>query len=81
MHHFHKKLPYQKLMLRQIEWWLQNGPLTKDRVLPVTTLFLENFVSVKEPLIKSWFNVQATQMLIFVLFARARVLFDTVFSL
>ena len=26
-------------MLRQIEWRLQNGPLTKSGVLPVTTLF------------------------------------------
>ena len=25
-HHFHTKLPHQKPMLRQIEWWLQNGP-------------------------------------------------------
>ena len=33
-------------MLRQIEWWLQNGPITENGVLPVTTLFFENFVSV-----------------------------------
>ena len=26
-------------MLRQIEWRLQNGPITKSGVLPVTTLF------------------------------------------
>ena len=38
IHHFHAKLPYQKPMWRQIEWWLQNGPITKNRVLPVTTL-------------------------------------------
>ena len=29
----------QKSMLRQIEWWIQNGPITKSGVLPVTTLF------------------------------------------
>ena len=38
MCHFHTKLQYQKPMLRQIEWWVQNGPITKNRVLPVTTL-------------------------------------------
>ena len=38
-HHFDTKLPYQKPMLRQIEWWVQNGPITKNGVLPVTTLF------------------------------------------
>ena len=30
-------------MLRQIEWQLQNGPITVSGVLPVTTfIFLEN---------------------------------------
>ena len=42
-HHFHTKLPYQKLMLRQTEWWVQNGPITKNEVLPVTTLFSWKF--------------------------------------
>ena len=28
-------------MLRQIEWGVQNGPITKNRVLPVTTFFLK----------------------------------------
>ena len=37
-HYFHSKLLSQKPMLRQIEWWLQNGPITKSGVLPVTTL-------------------------------------------
>ena len=35
--HFHTKMPYQKPMLRQIEWRLQNGPITKNGVLLVTT--------------------------------------------
>ena len=34
-HHFHTKPPYQKPMLGQIEWWLQNGPITKNGVSPV----------------------------------------------
>ena len=40
-------------MLRQTEWLVQNGPITNNGVLLVTTLFFENFVSVKEPIIKS----------------------------
>ena len=36
---FHTKLPCQKPVLRQIEWGVQKGPITKNRVLPVTTLF------------------------------------------
>ena len=43
MHHFLTKLPYQNPVLRQIERWLQNGPITKNRVLPVTTLFFWKF--------------------------------------
>ena len=39
-HHFHTKLPYQKPMLRQINSWLQNGPITKNGVLPVANLNL-----------------------------------------
>ena len=54
-------------MLRQIEWWVKKWPITKDEVLPVTTLFLENFVSVEEPLLKGWFDVVTTQMSIFTL--------------
>ena len=38
-YHFHTKLPYQKPMLRQTEWWVQNGPITKKGVLPVTTSY------------------------------------------
>ena len=60
MPHFHIKLPYQKPMLGQIEWWVQNGPITRNGVLPVTTLFFGNFVSVLEPFIKSWFDVPTT---------------------
>ena len=40
-HHFHTKLSYLKPMLRQIVRWVQNGPITKKGVLPVTTLFFE----------------------------------------
>ena len=43
MHYFHTKLTYQKRMLRQIEWWVQNRPITMKGVLPVTTLFFSKF--------------------------------------
>ena len=33
-------------MLRQIERSVENGPIKKNGVLPVTNLFFENFVSV-----------------------------------
>ena len=35
----HTKLPYQRSMLRRTEWWVQNETITKNWVLPVTTLF------------------------------------------
>ena len=49
--------------------------------MPVTTLFFENFVSVEESLIKSWFDVPITQASILVLIASAEVLFEGAFSL
>ena len=69
-------------MLRQIEWWLQNGPITKDGVLPVTTLFFWKFCfSLRTSYKYSWFNVPTAQMSIFVLFVSAGVLYDSAFSL
>ena len=49
-HHFHSKLLSQKPVLRQIEWRLQNRPMTKSGVLPVTVLIFRKFVPVLEPL-------------------------------
>ena len=37
-------------MLRQIEWRLQNRPITKSGVLQVTALFFGKFVLDLEPL-------------------------------
>ena len=42
-HHFHTKLSNQKQMLWQIKWWLQNRPITKNGVFPVTTLLFWKF--------------------------------------
>ena len=39
MDHVHTKLPNQKPILRQTEWWDQNGPITKNGVLSGTTFF------------------------------------------
>ena len=38
--HYHAKLPCQKPMLKQIEWSVQNGPMTKIELLPLITAFL-----------------------------------------
>ena len=68
-------------MLRHVKYRAQNGPIKKNGVLPITTLFFKNFVSVYETLIKSLFDVPTTQMVIFILFVRTRVLFKGAFSL
>ena len=60
-------------MLIQIEWGGQD-------VLPVTILPFGNFISVYEPTIKSWFDVAATQMFIFILFISAGVSFQSDFA-
>ena len=39
MHYLRTTLHCQKLISRQIEWRIQNGYITKNGVLPVTTLF------------------------------------------
>ena len=42
-------MPYVTLKTNvrtNIEWGAQNGPITKNVVLPGSTLFFENFVSV-----------------------------------
>ena len=38
--HFHTKLPSQKPMFRQIEWEVQNGPIAKNTVLPLTDFLI-----------------------------------------
>ena len=39
-YHFQTKLPYQKQIIRQIEWWVQNGPITKNQI-PIFLLFVK----------------------------------------
>ena len=40
---FHTKLPYQKPMLREIEWEVHNGLITNDGVFLITTLLFWEF--------------------------------------
>ena len=40
---FHTKLPCQKPMLRQIEWGVQNGPITKNGLLSLAASFFWQF--------------------------------------
>ena len=75
-HHFHTKLPYQRPMLRQIKWWLQNEPVKKNGVLPASTSFFWKFCSSIRTSIKTWLVVPANQMPLFVLFVSAGVSFD-----
>ena len=78
---FPYKNAYQKLMLRQKEWWLQNGAITKNRILPLTTLFVRNFCFSLRTSYKKLIWCTATQILIFVLFVSSEDLFDGAFSL
>ena len=41
--HFHAKLLCQKPMFKEIECGLQNGPIIKNEILPVTSLFFRKF--------------------------------------
>ena len=43
MQHFHTKLLSQKAILRQVKWGIQNEPITKNGVLPVTTFIFQKF--------------------------------------
>ena len=52
--HFHTKLHCQNPILRGIEWGVQNGPPTKNGVLPVTDLFFGNLIWVQGSFINSW---------------------------
>ena len=80
---FPYKISCQKTMLRQIKKWVQNGSITKTRVLPVTALFFWKFCfSLRSsPLMKICFDVTTTQILIFILFVNAGTLFESDFSL
>ena len=84
MNSFHAKLPYQKPMLRQIEWWIQNGPTTKNSfasyyfIYLFTLKILFQFKNSYKKLISCTNNPNAY---IWILFVSNEVLFDNAFSL
>ena len=41
--HFHTELLCQNPFLRQMEWEVQNGPITKKELLPMATLVFGKF--------------------------------------
>ena len=76
----HSTLSEANIILRQTEWGLQNGPITKNWVSPVTNLFFRKFrfslwISCKE------LNIPITQMSIFILSEIVWVLFEGTLSL
>ena len=75
------KLPYQRPMLRQIKWWLQNGRIKKKGVLPVTTLFFKRFCFSIRTSYKELTCCANDPNPIFLLFVSAGVSFDGAFSL
>ena len=64
-------------MLRQIEWGVQYGPITKNELLPLTTLLFKKFTLS----LRTSYNVPVAQTYIFVLFVSVSILFEGVFSL
>ena len=74
----HSTLSEANIILRQTEWGLQNGPITKNWVSPVTNLFFRKFCFSLWILCKE-LNVPITQ--IFILFEIVWVLFEGTFSL
>ena len=52
----------------------------KERSFASNYFILENFVSVKEPLMTSWLDVPTTQMFIFILFVSNGVLLEGTFA-
>ena len=68
-------------MLRQIGWWIRKGPIRKNRVLLVTTLFFLKILFQFKNLLErvDLMYQQPTQISIFLLFVSAGVLFDGAF--
>ena len=69
------------ISLRQMQWGVQNGSITKNRVLPSNYFFFfrKFCLSLRTSYNKSWFNVPTAQMSIFILFISSEVLSELVF--
>ena len=76
--HFLTKLSCHKPMLRQMEWGIQNESITKNRVLPVTTLFFRKLCF---SLRISHKDTPITLMSIFILFESIGVFLVSFFPL
>ena len=60
-------------MLKLIEWWAPNGPITKNAVFLVTTLFFGKFCfGLRASNIECWFNIPTTQISTLILFLSAK---------
>ena len=59
---FHTKLSCQKPVSRQVEWGVQNGPITKNGVLTLTIWFFWKFNFGIKTSYHTWFKVLTTQM-------------------
>ena len=75
--HFYAKLSYHKPMLNESEWWVQNGPITKNGVLSVTN-FLENYFSLRTSYEELVWSINYPNV---VLFVSAGISFNGNFSL
>ena len=62
-------------MLRQVEWGVENGSITKNEFCPVTTLFFCKFCFRLTTSYKK-FDVPTTQMSILILFVITGVSFE-----
>ena len=82
MYHFHTKLPHQKPMLWQIVCWLQNGPITRNGVFYLFIYFFWKFCfGLTTSYKKLMCCTNNPNVIIFVHFASAGVLFHGAFSL
>ena len=53
----------------------------KEQSFTINYFFFEKLISVREPLVSSWFNVPSTQLPIFILFVSTRILQEGTFFL
>ena len=78
--HYHRKciISIQNCHIR-IEWWVQNGLIKKNGILPRTNLFFWKFCFSLRTSHKKLIDVTTTQLSIFVLFVSVEVVFNGVF--
>ena len=75
--HCQKPIIAQKIKFKTNGMQVRNVPITKNRVLPLTTLCFWKFNLSTKTLIICCFNVPTTQVFMFILFVSAWTLFKT----